>query len=474
MPLCAYDDEGAISGSTTLSNIFIMEYLPSAPADYVKVYLYGLLLCRYPKLCQTPEEMAQILHLDIAVVEKAFRYWQKEGAVLKTGDNPPAYAFLTLAASQKNEDETADVVYSNRDYVRTLQLLLPSLVMENHEIRIANDWQDVFGLDAETVYFMVETYSERKGGKLPSAKTTFKALSEMARDWAEHGVKDVSGAREYVAKSGAYYNVAREVIRRFNQRREPTKDEIELTKTWMSDLGFTGEEILSACSETTKGERPSFGYLNGILTNLKAHPDDGSRENVKKLNSHLGITLTPTPGQIEAYKSFEQMGFRFDAIEQAAMQCGQKNRRTYDDIEKTLATWKEIGAMTVEEIEKERSEQKRYYDLVHEIFTEAGVEKKISASDIKFARTWTALVEPETVVIAARQARGSENPIKYINKLVQIWSAEGITTPEKAQQAVQARAGVNPHKILSEREVTDEEFENGFYADIMNRKRAGE
>ncbi len=130
--------------------------------------------------------------------------------------------------------------------------------------------------------------------------------------------------------------------------------------------------------------------------------------------------------------------------------------------------------MTVEEIEKERSEQKRYYDLVHEIFTEAGVEKKISASDIKFARTWTALVEPETVVIAARQARGSENPIKYINKLVQIWSAKGITTPEKAQQAVQARAGVNPHKILSEREVSDEEFENGFYADIMNRKRAGE
>ena len=36
-------------GVTPLDNIFILDYLPAAKGDYVKVYLYALFLSQHPK-----------------------------------------------------------------------------------------------------------------------------------------------------------------------------------------------------------------------------------------------------------------------------------------------------------------------------------------------------------------------------------------------------------------------------------------
>ena len=37
-----------VSGYTAVSDIFIDEYVPSANGDFVKVYLYALMLCYHP------------------------------------------------------------------------------------------------------------------------------------------------------------------------------------------------------------------------------------------------------------------------------------------------------------------------------------------------------------------------------------------------------------------------------------------
>ena len=64
MPFCAYAEGSAMMGATAVSNLFMLEYMPSAPGDYVKVYLYALLLCRCPELCSGVDAMAEALNLD--------------------------------------------------------------------------------------------------------------------------------------------------------------------------------------------------------------------------------------------------------------------------------------------------------------------------------------------------------------------------------------------------------------------------
>ncbi len=479
MPFCEYAKGDAVLGSTTLSNIFILEYLPGAPSDYVKVYLYGQLLCRYPELCDSQEQMSEMLHLDPGTVKNAFSYWEREGAVVKLSDNPPSYSFTVLSPGQSQNETLDDNVYTNRDYIRTLQALMPSLVMENHEIRIANDWLDVFGLDRESVYYLVKREVARRGERLPSARTMFKHLNETVKKWAEAGVHDLSSAQDFSARDSRCFQTAQAVVERFNQRRQPTADEVSLVENWIGKLGYTQEEILSACGEMTRAERPSFKYLDSILANKKKAPDDGLRDKVKALNAQLGISMTVSPAQIEALKGFYAMGFAFDAIESAARQCALINKREYSYVERTLQKWKDAGVYTLEDIEKEREARARDALLMTRMLESAGADRKPSEADLRSLRVWKALIEEDALLYAAQQAQGTANPVKYIDKIVKTWSAKGITTLEKAKEELPPiPAGgskpVNPSKLLDERDIKDEDYTDWFSTKLKHTGKTGE
>ena len=45
----AFDEQFAMFDITPVENHFILEYLPGARGEYVKVYLYGLLYCYHPR-----------------------------------------------------------------------------------------------------------------------------------------------------------------------------------------------------------------------------------------------------------------------------------------------------------------------------------------------------------------------------------------------------------------------------------------
>ena len=46
MSFCTFSKENSKLGKTFIDNQFVVNFLPDAPADAVKVYLYGLYLCQ--------------------------------------------------------------------------------------------------------------------------------------------------------------------------------------------------------------------------------------------------------------------------------------------------------------------------------------------------------------------------------------------------------------------------------------------
>ena len=54
MPFCKFADGDAMHSFTSIENIFMLEYLPEAPSDFVKVYLYARMVCAHPEICETP------------------------------------------------------------------------------------------------------------------------------------------------------------------------------------------------------------------------------------------------------------------------------------------------------------------------------------------------------------------------------------------------------------------------------------
>ena len=66
--------------ATEVENIFINEYLPQAPGDYVKVYLYALLYAKQQTEI-THHGLAVQLGLKDSDVDLAWQYWERMGVV---------------------------------------------------------------------------------------------------------------------------------------------------------------------------------------------------------------------------------------------------------------------------------------------------------------------------------------------------------------------------------------------------------
>ncbi len=59
----SFDDQFTMFDVTPVENQFILEQLPGARGDYVKVYLYGLLYCYHPKEETSLDSMARDLDM---------------------------------------------------------------------------------------------------------------------------------------------------------------------------------------------------------------------------------------------------------------------------------------------------------------------------------------------------------------------------------------------------------------------------
>ena len=58
MPYCSFDEGAAVFDATPVDNMFITEYMLRAPGDFVKVYLYALMLCSHPQARMSDASMA--------------------------------------------------------------------------------------------------------------------------------------------------------------------------------------------------------------------------------------------------------------------------------------------------------------------------------------------------------------------------------------------------------------------------------
>ena len=112
-----------------VENIFINEYMPQAPGDYVKVYLYGLLYSGNGE-AMTEKQMSRQLGMPGEKIDQAWAYWERQGLVSRTpSDGTDGYdiCFRQMrslmygrdmsagAAQEKTEEaEAADVLGSDR------------------------------------------------------------------------------------------------------------------------------------------------------------------------------------------------------------------------------------------------------------------------------------------------------------------------------------------------------------------------
>ncbi len=489
MSTFSFAENAVMFDSTPIENLFLLEYLPTAPEAFLRVYLYTRVLALHPELGDSLQQIALTLRMEEDTVFQAFVYWEQKGLVRRLTDRPPTYELLPLRADSPVALSPLERdYYRYRDFNASLQSLFGEKVIESHEYRIANDWLNVLGLDEAAVVRLVKygIATSRSRDSVPSPESVFKRMDKLAAKWADEGCRTLEDVERAIAEQEGVNAVAQAVLKRFSLRRKPTLDELACVKRWTGEWNYTEDQILEACGETTKARTPSFGYLDSILKNRldddQAFWDDLA-EALKELDSPQA---KPTPEVLKRYAALRRGGFDREAIQLAAARCHERKKTRFEDVEKLLSRWAEAGVYTGDAARAYVDDMRRKAEAVAALLEAAGSEKRPSMGDLALYDGWTAKHDAALIAFAAACVKGQYLPLEKMDALLGEWEAGGVKTVEEAESWRKAHKSdrkssgqggtqpANPALEYSQREYKEEDFGDDFYFDVKKYREGGD
>ncbi len=445
MAFCSFDSSAALFDATPVENMFISEYMLRAPGEFVKVYLYGLMLCYHRSERMSLISMAKDLDVTIEEIERAFRYWEREGLVRRTGDNPVSYVFYNLKQITLTRAEKPSEQLYNRHFMDEVRRTLEAQTISDNDVQTILDWMDVYELPEEVIVLLLRSEKE----KSRTGRVSIKIADRVAREWAQGGVRSLEDAERMLILSGERERELKRLLARLGQKHAPSEDEKELYRKWTDEWGFTAEAIQEACRETTKGT-PTMAYLDGIL--LRQHQlgrheaaailggigaEKTARDFAREVLAGLGRTgVTPTGDDLALIEGWRSAG-NSDVMILLAVTAAHRSKDggTMEKVGAWLEKWTRQGLTTPEAVTAHSNRQKALNAQLREIYDAAGLEKNTNQPDRDLLCRWMGEMgmSMELVLLAAQYARGSGAPMMTMNRILSDWQRAGIRTTEAAR-----------------------------------------
>ena len=474
------DGQALYFGATAIENIFLTEFMPSAKGDFVKVYLAAVYHCAAGQDCASVQELARELGQTPAQVEAALRYWERRGALSYIAGEKPVYRLYSLAQRALTGQDAAQDL--DEDYIRFTEsvyaLFGDSRKVRPAEIALAYEWVVDDGLSQEAVLALLDHQKNTAG-----VHFSFRKAGETAARMRQEGVVSAQDAESYLGFEGSVHTGAQSVLRRLGKRRLPSEEELALYRKWIGEWQFTPQAVLSACRETTAAGDPTFKYLDGILARLR-RPEGLDETGVEKLLDEGGKALEQTSAMLSALgvrANPAAMAPLWQALHEeypqeiiliAARECALADRRTLDDLNKLLDSWRQKNLDTPEKAEAYIRSVRELDAFLRRIYEACGHRGGPTAQDRELLTAWRADGFPDGVILlAARQAAGAEGrKMAYIRAVLARWKEAGVRTEE---DALRLAAAVPDKAAKPARQVAAQRYTQREYNDAELEKQLG-
>ena len=299
---------------TTVSDIFIDQYMPKANGEFVKVYLYLLRATGSGAGIATISEIADHFSNTEADIVRALNYWASEDILQVqtgadgqiTGINLCSLAVSGIQAAQSNiQSAVADNAAQNNS---TANIQMQASVVEKLKSQATDKpapSQKEYTLDEikefrknpdiSELFFIIETYLKHTLSStdtnmvlywldelhfstdlveylveycITKGHSSLRYMNKVALGWADAGIKTVDQAKDdAAAHSQIYYTVMKALG---ITGRNLVDSEVSLINKWVGEYGFDIELVKAACSKTISAiQKPSFEYTDSILANWR-------------------------------------------------------------------------------------------------------------------------------------------------------------------------------------------------------------
>ncbi len=303
---------------TTVSDIFIDQYMPKANGEFVKVYLYLLRATGSGAGIATISEIADHFSNTEADIIRALNYWASEGILqLQSGAdgqimgiNLCSLSVSGRQAAQSNiQSAVADnAAQNNLQNISTADIRMQDSVVEKLKSLTPDkpaSSQKEYTLDEikefrknpdiSELFFIIETYLKHTLSSsdtnmvlywldelhfstdlveylveycITKGHSSLRYMNKVALGWADAGIKTVDQAKDdAAAHSQIYYSVMKALG---ITGRNLVDSEVSLINKWVGEYGFDIELVKAACSKTISAiQKPSFEYTDSILANWR-------------------------------------------------------------------------------------------------------------------------------------------------------------------------------------------------------------
>lgn len=277
--------------TTDVENIFINEYMPAAPGDFVKVYLYGLLYSQNDAE-MTYSQMSRQLGMTEKQIEDAWSYWENMGVVTrrtKKSEKKDEYdiEFKQLRAlmysTETEEKEQSPVQEEDNPLCDNgLKALLASVeqimgkTLSPKEITEVFSWAKDFGAKEEVILCAVD-YCVEKG------KTGINYISKVVEQWTKDGLKTAEDVEEHLNELEQRFAIYKRILQTLGLNRAATEAERKMIDAWFDEMNFNMERIMDACVKASFISSPNLRYVNKVLKNWYEEAKIDGRDVNKKI-----------------------------------------------------------------------------------------------------------------------------------------------------------------------------------------------
>ena len=437
-----FDERYAMFDITPVENQFILEYLPGAKGDYIKVYLYGLMRCYHPEEDMTTDRMIHELNMSEEEINLAFRYWERRGLVRRISDRPPKWQYINIKQKNLSSEEDTDpeyeafsaAIYEAFDKVRRLH---------GNEISACFEWHEApLNLPTEVIVMLLYHMAEVKGRNFRITEA-----EKVAVRMANEDIRTVDAAEAYLSRDEKVYTGIRNVLKKLGKKYLPSEAQVALYRKWVQEWHFSPQTIEAATELTVRGD-PTLPYLDGILNSLRMEYGDGStvtpevlRASDRRADQLRSVLKTLGRGDInsETLTMMDRMLglYPMDVILTGARECRHSGKEPADLL-KLLESWHQKGLDTPEKVNGYVQAFHDQTGFIRQLRGLWGLDTgRISRTDRENVTRWEEMgMSRELILFAAGIAAEAEakQPMSYLGKILAEYNEKGIRTPEQAER----------------------------------------
>ena len=475
MAFVKFSSEYAENSKTQIDNIFFNDYLPYAPSDFVKVYIFAVYMSG---IGENPdnniENFCKILDISEFELMSALQYWQNEG-LIQMYDDPVKVVLMPLKDAIKSEHKWKKSKFEEFNLI--VQDLKQGAMISTNEYNAYYEAMEKYHIDIPSMIMIIKFCIEFKNGE----NVGYKYILSVVNSWAEQGIITQEKIQQQINDFNSGCDATIEILKALGSKKKPSFEERNLYEKWIKDYGFN-DETLKFVAKNIKYNK-TFYKLDAVLTKYyelkllskKEIEDFENQKNdlqniAKDINKRIGVYYENLDNVIEKYiLPWQNLGYDNETLTTIADYCFKNSIRTLEGMNSVLQKFYKNGVVTGVSLNQYMENSIKTDTEIKNILNICGLIRNVNSWDRDFWRTWTYTwnLPSDLIEYGAGLSNGKTQPMQYLNKLLSTWKEQNIKTVEEASKTVLSTTATvkpsdKPKKNIITREYTKEELDSAF------------